>query len=292
MKSERRHDLQTNVLADWLGEKVKKIQENATLVGGGFLLILIIVVFLFVRQKRLAGAASEGWTRFQQSRAAGLVALSQQQPLALNNAVRDLESLVREYADAPIAAYANLTLGDLQLQNGRMQYSLNKTAAREAFQSATGYYQAAASSTQSDNIKNQARYCEGKALEWQLKLGQAKAVYQKVTGPYQPEAEERIRNLDRQGTDAFYKQYAAWEPKPKPTAEKRYDDVDFKLEDQSAPLSAEIEAAIQDIGVEDAAEEASAEGGEAPEVPAKSPVEKSDESTDGASPAATPEKDE
>ena len=104
MKSERRHDLQTNALADWLGEKVKKIQENATLVGGGFLLILIIVVFLFVRQNRLAGAASEGWTRFQRSRAAGLVALSQQQPLALNNAVRALESLVREYADAPSAA--------------------------------------------------------------------------------------------------------------------------------------------------------------------------------------------
>jgi len=289
MKSERRHDLQTNVLADWLGEKVKKIQDNATWVGGGLLLILIVVVFLFVRQNRLAGAASEGWTRFQRARAAGLVALSQQQPLALNNAVRDLESLARDYADAPISSYANLTLGDLQLQNGRMQYSLNKSAAQEAFESATGYYQAAAMSTQSDNIKNQARYCEGKSLEWQLKLREAKAVYQKVTGPYQPEAEERIRNLDRQGTDAFYKEYAAWEPKPKPTEEKRYDDVDFKLEDQSAPLSAEIEAAIQDIGVEDAAEEASAEGGEAP---AKSPVEKSDESTDGASPAATPEKDE
>ena len=39
MKSDRRHDLQTNVLADWLGEKVKKIQENATLVGGGLLLL-------------------------------------------------------------------------------------------------------------------------------------------------------------------------------------------------------------------------------------------------------------
>ena len=176
MKSERRHDLQTNVLADWLGGKVSKIQANASWVGGGFLLILIVVVFLFVRQNRLASVASEGWTRFQQARSSGLVAISQQQPLALNNAVRDLEDIAREYASDPIAAYAHLTLGDLLLQNGRTQYSLNKTAARDAFQAAARYYQMVVESTKSPDMKNRALFCQGKSLEWQLKLSQAKDI--------------------------------------------------------------------------------------------------------------------
>ena len=296
MKSERRHDLQTNVLADWMGEKVKKIQANATWIGGGFLLILIIVVFLFVRQSRLSNVANEGWTRFQQARSSGLVALAQQQPLALNNVVRDLENIAREYAGNPIAAYTHLTLGDLQLQNGRMQYSLNKTAARDAFQSAVNYYKAAADGTESPDIKNQARFCQGKSLEWQSKLSQAKEIYGKVTGPYRLEAEERIRNLDRNGTESFYKQYAEWKPKPADTSKNRYDDVDFKLEDQSAPLSAEIEAALQNVGVEDAAEEAAAEGGQAPAEktdagsgttkPEPAPADDAGE----ASPATTPDK--
>ena len=301
MKSERRHDLQTNVLADWLGGKVAKIQANASWVGGGFLLILIVVVFLFVRQNRLASVASEGWTRFQQARSGGLVAISQQQPLALNNAVRDLEDIAREYASDPIAAYAHLTLGDLLLQNGRTQYSLNKTAARDAFQAAARYYQMVVESTKSPDIKNRALFCQGKSLEWQLKLSQAKEIYQKVSGPYGPEAEARIRNLDHKGTEAFYKQFAEWKPKPKPeaTGEKRYDGVDFKLEDQSLPSASEVEAALQQVGVEDAAEEAAAGGGEAPAKKTDSESENSKpepESVEGAgevspaSPSATPKK--
>jgi len=301
MKSERRHDLQTNVLADWLGGKVSKIQANASWVGGGFLLILIVVVFLFVRQNRLASVASEGWTRFQQARSSGLVAISQQQPLALNNTVRDLEDIAREYASDPIAAYAHLTLGDLLLQNGRTQYSLNKTAARDAFQAAARYYQMVVESTKSPDIKNRALFCQGKSLEWQLKLSQAKEIYQKVSGPYGPEAEARIRNLDHKGTEAFYKQFAEWKPKPKPeaTGEKRYDGVDFKLEDQSLPSASEVEAALQQVGVEDAAEEAAAGGGEAPAKKTDSESENSKpepESVEGAgevspaSPSATPKK--
>ena len=72
--------------------------------------------------------------------------------------------------------------------------------------------------------------------------------------------------------------------------------VDFKLEDQSAPLSAEIEAALQNVGVEDAAEEAAAEGGQAPaektdagsetKKPEPAPADDAGE----ASPATTPDK--
>ena len=75
--------------------------------------------------------------------------------------------------------------------------------------------------------------------------------------------------------------------------------MDFKLEDQSAPLSDEIEAALQKVGVEDAAEEAAAGGGEAPAKKTDSESENSKpepESVEGAgevspaSPSATPEK--
>ena len=268
MKSERRHDLQTNALADWLGNKITAVQSNATWIVGGLLLLMIVVLFLFIRQNRLESVATTGWTRLQNGTNAGLVAVSQQQPLALSNATRDLEDLTREYAGKPVAAYAYLTLGDLFLQNGQAQYVPNKTAARDAFGEAARFYQEAAKHPASADMESRALFCLGKSLEWQLKLNQAKDVYGKVEGPYQLEAQARIRNLDQKGTEAFYKQYAEWKPKQEPTRENRYGELDFELEDQAAPSSNEIDAALKAVvdgsGVEDAAEEAESGGGEAP----------------------------
>ena len=101
-----------------------------------------------------------------------------------------------------------------------------------------------------------------------MKLNQAKEVYGKVQGPYRLEAQARIRNLKQKGTEAFYKQYAEWKPKQEATRENRYGELDFELEDQAAPSSNEIDAALKAVGdgsgVEDAAEESESGGGEAP----------------------------
>jgi len=268
MKSERRHDLQTNALADWLGAKINLVQSNATWIVGGLLLILLFVLFIFIRDNRLASRESIGWTRLQNGTNAGLVAVSQQQPLALSNATRDLEELAREYTGEPIAAFAYLTLGDLSLQNGQAQYTLNKTAAREAFGEAARFYQEAADHPASNEMANRALFCLGKSLEWQLKLNQAKDVYGKVKGAYQPDAEARLRNLDEKNTEAFYKQFAEWKPKQEPTRENRYGEVDFELEDQTAPSGDDVDAALQTLvggsGEEDSAEQAEPDGGEAP----------------------------
>ena len=267
MKSERRHDLQTNVLADWLGKKVTAMQTNAGWIVGGLLIIFVVVIFVFIRQNRLESAANEGWSRLQRATTVGLSAIAQQQPLALNNAVRDLEDIVRQYAAEPIVAYANLTLGDLMLQNGRVQYSLNKTAARDAFQNAARYY-AAAAEAGSPDLKSRALFCQGKSLEWQMKLNQAQEIYRMVSGPYRSEAQARIRSLSRAGMEAFYKQYAEWKPKQQATDAKPDDKVDFELEDQSPPTSKEVDAALQKAaagsGLEDSAGEVAPGGGLAP----------------------------
>ena len=54
MKTARRHELQTNTLADWLGEAIESAKPYARLIGGIALAGVVLVIFYFVMQSRSA----------------------------------------------------------------------------------------------------------------------------------------------------------------------------------------------------------------------------------------------
>lgn len=246
MKSTRRHDLQTNVLADWLGAKINWAQSNATWLLGGLLVVIAVFVVFSIRESRLSSVATEGWSRFDAASAGGFAAVARAEHMALNNAVRNLEDLVREHQGTQLAAYAELTLGDLSLRSGQLKYRENKTAARESFQNAAQYYRSVSATSSSSEIRNRALYCLAKSLEWQMKLQQAREVYLQVEGAFALEAQGRARDLSRKGTKTFYEQFAQWKPKEKPApVDGRYPELDFKLQEQSAPDSKQDETALE-----------------------------------------------
>ena len=304
MKSKRRHDLQTNVLADWISKKIIWLQSNSTWLLGGGLVLVAIIALLAIRENRLASAAADGWDRFEKATGAGFNAIGTNEPLALNNAIHELEDVARTHEGSLIAAYARLTHGDLSLMDGQRKYLSNKIAANDSFQNATQQYRAVAGIVSRPELKNRALYSLGKSLEWQIKLEQAKEAYSKVTGAFAVEAQSRVRDLERKGTHTFYEQIAQYKPPEKPKEDaSRYPGIDFNLQEDSPPREAEEKAfgdAIDGDGLEDAAG-AAASGGVAADLPAgdkkkvdseegddAGPVKKEDEPAGGDTPEADP----
>ena len=52
MKTERRHELQTNILADWLGHKTEAIRPYFKLILGGIAAVLIVAIVATVASWR------------------------------------------------------------------------------------------------------------------------------------------------------------------------------------------------------------------------------------------------
>jgi hypothetical protein len=198
--------------------------------------------------------------------------------------MRSLEDLVREHHGTPLAAYAELTLGDLSLGSGQLKYLENKTAARESFQNAAEYYRSVSATSSSgtfssSEIKNRALYCLAKSLEWQLKLQQAREVYLQVEGAFALEAQGRAQDLSRKDIQTFYEQFAQWKPKEKPApVDGRYPELDFKLQEQSAPDGEQDETALEKTidgaGLEDSSGAASSGAEAAPATDGGSDAEK------------------
>ena len=272
MKSQRRHELQGHVLADWLSQKISWAQSNSTWLLGGILVLLAVVILLTIRESRLSTAVAEGWNRIDQASGSGFNAIARNEPVALNNASFELEDVARAHEGTVLAGYAQLTLGDLSLISGQRKYRSNKTAAQDSFRKAGQYYKTVAEETSESGLKNRALYCLAKSLEWRMKLQQAKAVYAQVQGAFAADAQMRIRDLEQKGTPAFYEQYARWKPREKPAGgTDRYPEFDLKLQGDSPPAEAKDASALQDAiegaGLEDAAGAVSS-GGVAAEPPA------------------------
>jgi hypothetical protein len=64
MKTERRHELQTNVLADWLGRQIEAIRPYAGTIVTGVLVIVIVLIGYSIWNTWSAGSAAIAWSEF------------------------------------------------------------------------------------------------------------------------------------------------------------------------------------------------------------------------------------
>ena len=128
MKSQRRHDLEKNELADWLAKKIQIVKpyQNAIL-GAGLLLVVAMVAYLWWFGQA-AGKADEGWDEFYRA-----LAKSEPRPT-------DFEAVIERYPDTDVAHWARLTAGDLRLAIGCNTLFLDKSVANEELREAVDHY--------------------------------------------------------------------------------------------------------------------------------------------------------
>jgi hypothetical protein len=214
MKAKRRQELQTNQLADWLGNKIELIKPYATWIAGGLALLIVFGIVYSWRVSRQGERLANAWDLYDSAQRDGFAGLRQREELKTTDALRRLEEVAIRYESLPVGLYAMAAMGDIYLEMGSNDIESNRNAARDHFKKAAQQYETIVNGNPSPMLKNHALFCLAKSYEWQMKINQAKQYYAQVQGPFHDEAQARVRDLDRKATQDFYEKFAEWKPKP------------------------------------------------------------------------------
>jgi predicted negative regulator of RcsB-dependent stress response len=192
MKSEHRHELETNWLAHHTAIWLERIQPYNSLIVGG---LLALAVLMFAYSYFGGGSStrqSAAWNSYNE-------AVEGIQP----NLDRLHES-ADEYPDSPMQHYADITWADGQLAIASQLYILNRTASMEAVNRAIGAYQSLLRETEDERIASRAHYGLGRVYELQNELDKARTEYLAVKGGFAALAAERAKQLEKQDTKDVY----------------------------------------------------------------------------------------
>lgn len=203
MKTERRHELQTNVLSNWLGEQIEILQPysraiTATILGAA---VLVGVYFFFTRQAALVD--QRAWDDYLN---------------AINSPnIDSLEDVVSRYEKTTVGTWAHLRLADVKLNEGIKALFENRSEARANLRAAVENYQFVLDHTREDLLLERATFGLARAYESQNDLAKARELYKKLEeweeGVYVAAATKRLTDLGRKPTKLFYDWFDKQNPK-------------------------------------------------------------------------------
>ncbi len=201
MKTERRHELQQNVLADWLGEQVTWARDYsraimATIVG----VLVIVCVYLYTTQKSSARQA-QVWQEY----------LAATTPNADMN--DKLTTLADKASDTSAGRWARLRLADQQLNQGCDQLFQNRGDAGTSLNDAEKNYEKLKNASESV-IRERATLGLAKTYEALDRLEDAEKTYAEFIKQYPSSvlasfAKTRLEDLKKPATKDFYAWFAA-----------------------------------------------------------------------------------
>jgi hypothetical protein len=204
MKTQRRHELQTNDLAVWLTEAVETAKPYAKLVAGILIAAAVLLTFYVVMSGRSLQKEETGWTQYFKATS--------------SPKIEDLADVVRDYPNTSVAYWSHLTLGDRHLNEGVELRFKDWGKAEVELRAAIESYRAAMNSSE-PLVQQRAALGLAQTYETQQELDKAREHYQAVADQwpdtiYGDLASKRLADLNSQPTKKFYDWFAGQEPKP------------------------------------------------------------------------------
>ena len=203
MKTERRHELQANQLAEFLTDVSEKAKPYAKGLLGVALAALVVVCAYLYLSRRSAAEEGESWNEAWQ-------AIGSRDDEGLRN-------VIKKYPDKPAAMWSQLVLADIELSRGVSSLFGQKSAGRDLIRSAFDDYQHVADHAMHPLLREQALFGMGRSQESLNQLEKAREAYERVVkdfpgGPYAKCAQQRMDALAHDTTKVFYDWFAAAEP--------------------------------------------------------------------------------
>jgi tetratricopeptide (TPR) repeat protein len=206
MKSERRHELQHNQLADSLAATATQVKPYARLIGGLFVLLAVLgVAYAYVNTKN-EEQASAGWDQYFEA-----VSVGDRGQLA---------TVADRFAGTSVAPWARIAAADIALIEGSATLFQDKAKARDLLRQAVDNYQTVLNDPRDEMLKQRALFGLGRAHESLATvedLDKAREDYKKLIasypqGVYKQAAEGRLADIDKNSTKEFYDWFAKYEP--------------------------------------------------------------------------------
>jgi len=199
MKTERRHELHTNWLADRLGEAAETSKPYAKGVVG----VLVATVVLIAAYEYLS------WRSTAESVAGWNDVWSALENRSQSEQMDALRKVVDNYPSTPAGIWAQLRLADDDLELGVRMLVEERSVGMNHLHSALKDYQSVEQKTTDPLIRQRALFGVARAQESLDQLDAARKAYEALAkdypdGSYAPRAKERLDDLGRRSTQEFY----------------------------------------------------------------------------------------
>lgn len=203
MKTERRHELQKNQLADVLGSTVERVRPFTNILIGAVVAIAVVAVAAWYLNRQSEAAQAQGWDQLYQA-----------------GTPEELESLAIQFADTPAGTWARIRLADRQLAQGIEALFNDRAEANSELRNAKDNYNLVLSNRGASELALQ-RASQGlaRSSESLNELPQAREMYQSIVNrwpesAYAQEARRRLTDLDLRSTQSFYDWFSQQNPTP------------------------------------------------------------------------------
>jgi hypothetical protein len=183
MKSQRRHDLETNWLAQHLtvwGDRLRPYSKAITVTTA---VAACIVIVWLVASKYAAAQRQRAWDVYT---------------YAIHSANPDwgaLREAAEEHSGTPMGEMAGITWADAELRQATENFFTDEDETQEHLENAIAAYRRLIDEADDAAIVNRARLGMGRALETDGKAKEAIEFYSAVGGPFATFAKERAEKL-------------------------------------------------------------------------------------------------
>ena len=215
MKTERRHELQENELATWLGQVIHTYQHYLRAALGVIILAALGLMASAYMNNRSKQTQEAAWSAYFEAR------------LAPESSA--LKKVAETYSSTEAAGWALQSAGDLELGQGISELFRDKQQAAERLKGAEEAYEAVIASYQEPMLLKRAMLGLAKAQESQQNLEGAKQNYGAIIsrwGADQEDADQedqvvriarsRLASLDSPNAEQWYAWFAQQEPPKSP----------------------------------------------------------------------------
>jgi hypothetical protein len=205
MKSEERHKLQKNELADWLAKTVAAIKPYQNAIIGGIIVVLLVIIVIVWQSSESENQAARSWTQL-------FAALDTGNSSAL-------EKVAVDNPRSSAATSADLLAADIQFINGTNLLFVNKATANQELNKAVLLYQRVCQNASSPALLSQATLGLARAKESLGDLSAASELYAEVTSKWPDSvfakmATRRLDDIKRTSIKEVYDRFAQFEPLP------------------------------------------------------------------------------
>lgn len=206
MKTQRRHELETNTLADWLGRVIAQVTPYRNYLGTAIVALLVVVLIGGYSLRRASAKRAEAWTEL-------LTAASPE----------DFAGVANRYSDSLAGSWAKLRAADGELRAGLQQLFSDRDNALVRLRAAQRLYDELTQQPLGmDFLDQRAAMGAAKSLEALGELEEAGAEYQGLLdrfpgSPFAKEAKARLDDLKDPEVVAFYEWLESREPAEEPS---------------------------------------------------------------------------
>lgn len=229
MKSERRHELQHNELADWIASAAETIKPYQNIVLGVVVAVVVLMLGYTLWTRESLAQNSQAWEELS---------------VALNGKLDQLPKIVEDYSGSEVAFTAQAILADQHLAQGCELLFKSKANGMDELSKAIVAYDAVREGARTADLQQRAAFGLAKAKESKgddQSIKQAEKLYAEVAakwpnGAYAAVAKQRADDLKRPATLQFYDDFRKFDPKGAFTGQPG-DKPDFDLNSLSPDAS-------------------------------------------------------